>query len=270
VGLGCDYITAVAPDSNDFNSLHGWSTGLFRSEAESGNQPRAWGMSGFKGWKCGSVEIGVREKDVLVRLSSEVAARSWKRCAELAQTISRLDLQATVQVLNGPTQEINKHRRAAARHAKKLNDKPIVRWTADNRGGYTLYLGARQSICFGRIYDKYAQSKMDHYRSCVRFEVQMHNEMALRTATLLCSLAHPRDMMAARINQFFARRDVKVDLPTELVSDFALHRSRSDVEKNLEWLSKSVRPTVERLLSLGHGRDVLSSLGLIVHEPVSD
>lgn len=262
--IACDYLTVTGPDSNLPASLHGQASSLFRFEAETGNKIRGWGLAGFKGFKCGSVEVGTRDKDCIVRLVSDVAGRSWSSIYQHASNVSRFDLQATVKVEGSVTRRIDSYRNMAQRHAKKNHDVPIVRWVADNRGGYTLYLGARTSIVFGRIYDKFAHTKLDHHRQCVRFEVQYHNKLACFIARSLYQANGDKGLMATFITQFFQGRDIKLSLPYRSDGRYGCERSRSDVDKNLKWLRASVRPTVQRLIDLGHGEAVLDSLGLIV------
>lgn len=267
VGLGVDYLTATAVEPGGYRPMHSAATALFRVQADEGNEPKPWGMSGFKGWRCGSVEIGRREDETLVRLSSDSAYLSWRKITQHANNISRIDLQATVLPILGPTKTIDKHRREARIDARKSKDKKVVRWIQDNRDGYTLYLGNRTSICFGRIYDKFQQSKMDHYKGCVRYEVQYHNKLALHIASSLASDHQTIPRVTSYIMQFFRGRRLSLDLPGDAWATYRCTRRRSDADKNLEWLRTSVRPTVLRLLALGRGEEVLKSLGLVDEQP---
>lgn len=263
VSIGCDYLTVTAPESRGMNTLHSYASDLFRTQADFGFQSKPWGMAGFKGWKCGSVEIGVRDSDVMVRLHSDSAFRNWRRCVELCSNVSRLDLQATIQVTDGPTERIDEHRAQARLHSKENYDKPIVRWTADHKGGYTLYLGARSSICFGRIYDKYQHTKLDHYRDCVRFEVQYHNKLASRLAMDLAAESSPIPRIGSHLTRFFRARRVPLNLPGDNRATIRCPRNKTDDDRQLEWLQTQVRPSVLRLISRDRGEDVFRALGLI-------
>lgn len=267
VGIGVDYVTATAVEVAGNEPLHCVASSLFRCEAERGNQPRPWGMSGFKGWRCGSVEVGKREKETIVRISSDVAANSWRKVVQYAGNVSRIDLQATVLPSDGPTKRIDRHKRQARIDAKKSLDHKVVRWIQDNREGYTLYLGQRTSICFGRIYDKFQQSKMDCYKGCVRYEVQYHNKLALNIALALSQDHSTKPRIAGYCSQFFSSRGVDLVLPYQGLGNYSCSRQRSDADRNLAWLRSAVRPTVLRLIALQRGEEVLRALGLVDDNP---
>jgi len=264
--LGVDYITATVRDKSASWRLASMGTAMFRTQADRGNVPRPFGMSGFKGWKCGSVECAMRNEEYMLRASGDAAAYAWKEIVPLADHISRLDLQATIKVGCGPTKQIERHRRAARAYSTKMHNKPIVRWTADHRGGYTLYLGARESICFGRIYDKFAQSGLDHYQSCVRYEVQYHNKLATNLAVQLAAQASSLPHTAAFVSQFFRGRGVSLEVPYDDKATYCCSRPRSDDDKCLKWLQTAVRPSVLRLINAGKGEEVMRALGLIADE----
>jgi hypothetical protein len=270
VGVGVDWLTATAVETGGYQPMHSAATAIFRTQADEGNEPKPWGMAGFKGWRCGSVEIGRRNDETLVRLSSDSAYLSWRQIAQHANNISRIDLQATVLPIDGPTQTINKHRRDALADSEKTGNKKVVRWIQDNREGYTLYLGNRTSICFGRIYDKYQHSKMDHYRGCVRYEVQYHNKLAVHIASALGSDYRTIPRITSYISQFFRGREIRLEFPDKNWATYSCTRRRSDAEKNLAWLAASVRPTVSRLIALGRGEEVLRALGLIDEQPPTE
>jgi DNA relaxase NicK len=263
VGIGCDYITVTAPESGGLNSLHSYASSLYRHQADVGNKVKPWGLSGFKGWKCGSVEIGTRDDLVMVRLHSDAAQISWRRLAELATNITRFDVQATVLIDGDVTRTIDMHKRAARLDAKKGHDRKVVRWIEDNRGGYTLYLGHRESLCFGRIYDKFVQSKLVYFKNCVRFEVQFQRELAHSVARAMLQTHSELPRVASHLTQFFEARGVRPGLQYNDGATYCCTRPRSDTDKNLEWLRAAVRPCVMRLIALGEGEATLRALGLI-------
>src|SRR6185503_312024 len=189
--VACDYITCYSSTDEPVTGLGALASSLFRHEVEIGNKHYGWSMSGFKGFKCGEVEVGKRGEEVLVRLHGNSAALSWRKLYERASNVSRIDLQATILVQGGVTRAIESFRRDARRFAKTRHDAPVVRWVCDHRGGYTLYLGARSSVCFGRIYDKYHHTKMEYYRDCLRAEVQYQDQLALRVAQALYAESSP-------------------------------------------------------------------------------
>jgi len=267
ISLGVDYLTATAVEADSWQPLHSHASGLFRHQAEIGNQPKPWGMSGFKGWSCGSVAIGRRDKETIVRLSSDAANLSWRKVVQLSGNVSRIDLQATVRTVDEPSTRIDRHRSEAEGDSEKSGNRKVVRWIRDNRGGYTLYLGQRSSIVFGRIYDKYEECKLDHFKRCVRYEVQYHNKLALRVASALESDHATMPRITSYCRQFFSGRGIELEIQCNDKARYSCSRGRSDADKHLEWLARAVRPTVERLIACGRGAEALRALGLVQEEP---
>jgi len=261
--VDCDYITARGLESDRLGELHPWASGLFRTESDFGNKSHPWGMAGFKGWKCGEVEIGVREKDCLVRLHSSAAARNWRRLVQLSGVVTRIDLQATVKVTGSTTERIEYHRKEALAHSHKMGGQQIVRRIDDNRGGYTLYLGARESNVFGRIYDKGAQDSSPHYKQCVRFEVQFNKRLAQHIAYALEKHSSPKPAMSGYLRTFLESRGVTPPGFGAAQLTYCSPRKRSDADRKLVWLYEAVRPSVLALIALGRGTEVLTALGLV-------
>src|SRR6185369_6433867 len=209
--VACDYITCYASVDEPVTGLGALASSLFRHQVEIGNKHYGWSMSGFKGFKCGEVEVGKRGDEVLVRLHGNMAALRWKELYSRSSNVSRMDLQATICVKGSVTQTIEAFRRDARKFARARKDLPVVRWVCDHRGGYTLYLGARSSVCFGRIYDKYQHTKMDHYLNCVRAEVQYQDDLALNVARALYDAPSPIPLMSSYIQLFLERRGCELE-----------------------------------------------------------
>lgn len=263
VSLGCDYITATAKERHAAERLHEFGSNQFRVQRDFGNKSKPWGMAGFTGFKCGSVQVGSRGGEVCVRLSSDSAARSWRGLLDHAQNVSRIDLQATVRHLDQPTRVIDKHRRRARKNSEKYKNRRRVRWVQEHHGGYTLYVGNRQSNVFGRIYDKWEESKEDYFAGCVRYEGQYQNRLAWHVANSLYATGSPIILVASYLSQFFQGRGVPLELQVDPTARYSCSRLRSDDDKNLSWLQNAVRPTVRRLIDSGKGEEVFRALGLI-------
>jgi hypothetical protein len=262
--IGCDYLTLTGIDTNLPGELHRRASSIFREQSERGNRTRGFGMAGFSGFQCGGVQIGKRDEELLVRLSSDVAAMYWSTLGPLATNCTRIDLQATILPAEGPARRLSKNRKSALRNAMKANDKRIVRWVADNRGGFTLYLGARQSNVFGRAYDKFAESSNEHFRGALRYEVEFKGKLAYFILRSLLNKPYARTTVASYVSQFFGRRGVQLELSADNAATYCCSRSPADAEKTLKWLQEAVRPSVLRLIAQNRGDEVLMALGLVV------
>jgi len=261
--VACDYLTSLSTEVSTPSEHHKLATVLFRTERDFGNDVRPWGMSGFKGWSSGHVQLGKRDELFMCRLSGVAAARSWKTMVQLAEKVTRIDVQATIAPVCGPTQRIDFHRDEALRFCKEHDDIPIARWIQDNRCGYTLYLGSRESNVFGRIYDKHAREHLDHYKGCVRYEVQFNSRLANSVAPVLARLPSPRPAMAGYVSSFLEARGVTPPGLETTELTLCVPRSRTDADRKLAWLSSSVRPSVLSLIAMGRGEEVFRALGLI-------
>jgi len=143
---------------------------------------------------------------------------------------------------------------------------PIARWIQDNRSGYTLYLGSRESNVFGRIYDKYAREQLNQFRECVRYEVQYNSRLANSIAHVLMRMSSPKDGMSGYLRQFLQERGVSP--PPLYMGQLTpcVPRARTDADKKLVWLRSAVRPSVLALIAMGRGAEVLEALGLVVDD----
>ena len=263
VSLGCDYITTTARDVSSSLDLHEAAEALLIRERNQGNTLKPWGMSGFSGFRAGECELGTRGREVMCRLSGGLAFREWSKVWSICDNVPRFDLQATVRWPRKPSSVIASCKRQALRKFKEKGERLVVRGMWDARGGYTLYLGHRQSICFGRIYDKWHKTPEDCFQGTVRYEVQFHNRLAKAVAYTVSHEPAPMRTMAGYVTQFFGSRGVSFTLPCESDLTYCSHRRRSDDRKCLEWLSVAVRPSVMRLIDNGKGDEVLKALGLV-------
>lgn len=266
VSVGVDYLTVTGVDSRMPGELHSEATALFQAQADKGNQIKAWGLSGFSGFSCGGVQIGKRDGDVIVRLSSSVAQSSWRKIYQAGANCSRVDSQVTIQVASGPTLVIDEVLEEARAHSTSKRNKPIVRWTQEHTGGYTVYVGSRKSNCFGRVYDKGRESRLREYEKCVRFEVQFQNELANIVAGRMFSAQSEIPVIVSDCHQFFRSRGVAPRWYYSAGATYGCSRMASDVDKNLRWLANAVRPCLRRLMDAGYGDAAFRSLGLIADD----
>lgn len=125
-----------------------------------------------------------------------------------------------------------------------------------------MYLGKRSSERFGRIYDKYAQTKNSSFQNCVRYEVEFKSDLALLCARGIAAAKHEAPAVAERLLGFFVNRGVSLAFlhasPLQIVSS----ADASGAERSLQWLRTQCRPTVQRLIDQGFGDEVKCALGL--------
>jgi DNA relaxase NicK len=118
---------------------------------------------------------------------------------------------------------------------------------------------------FARIYNKDAQSKEERYKNVWRYEVQLKNVLATKTAQIFAITEYTQAQQAAVfVRQWLERRSVSAPWRAEnertaLPIDTP---NPSDVESRLKWLTEQVRPTIQRLHKLGLDDIILVALGI--------
>jgi len=262
VSAGVDWLTATTCESASSLVLASYASGIMDHQERIGGVRKGWGMSGFTGFRCGEVEMGRRGDEMIVRLMSSTAQRSWRRIYELADTATRIDVQVTVDMGQDCQKFVWEYYKKATAMSAKQKDGPAVNVILGNDGGATVYCGARTSNRFGRVYAKGPQSKDARFENCLRFEVQYNSRMAKQVAR---SLAHTRseaEWCIARSVRFFEERIGSVPIRTAKIINDSCSRKRTEIEGKLQWLRASVNSSVRLLCDRGFTLEVLDALGL--------
>lgn len=210
VHCGVDWITLTALDQDKGEFLLRAATWLSSQAVLNGNDKKPWSMSGFRGWTTKGVQYGTRDAEVIVRLSGDTAHDNWKEVYDDANNCTRIDVQATFKLNCEVTPVINRHFDQAKRFSKDRKRAPTLSMLSTNNGPSTLYFNRRVSETFGRIYDKGAESKLDHLRNCIRYEVELKGNAAQRMSAYLRS-REDSDMAAGLYAvDFFERRSCRL------------------------------------------------------------
>jgi hypothetical protein len=235
--------------------------------SQHGNTIREGTFRGYDGHWCGGAFAGIRDEDAYVHIPGAWAGRLWGQLHREDAHYSRLDLQATVRFGT----ENNDYGRNAYAIAVNHNlqrpraqQRKISGWY-DSDGGYTLYIGARSSNHYCRLYNKAAASEDEVYDRCWRFEVELHNESATKAARYIYngSKSQPR-AAASTVWQYFRDRGIEPPYTRESEENavLAIAAPTTDLERKLRWLNTQVAPTVRLLLEHSPRAIVLASLGL--------
>lgn len=233
---------------------------------------KPWRFFGYQGWiynLAGSGHFAYGEstaevKGSIVQASGSMAARSWYLFNCAGSRVTRLDL---------------------AVDAKPFEPQPDValecyQWILDNNinarkynliqgnlGGQTLYVGARQSDAFGRLYDKSAQSGKGELGELWRYEVELKAGIAKKAFADLLSLTGGKSnidgSICATVYDWFDRRQVPPIFRRNSVVPIGLKvvAEETSEERKVLWLKTQVSPTVRQLILSGN-REVLSALGI--------
>jgi len=259
---GCDYITCTTRQPEAVDSVLELSADLLRLEQEKGNRVRPWGMAGFEGAHCGSMQFGIRNQETIMRLSSELAHTFWRKAFELTKHCTRFDVQCTSFGTQTAMQRISRAFTEARARARKKDRRRRLRYIYGPEGPQTLYVGSRQSDVFIRIYDKYAESRDERYRGCVRFEIEFKGKRGLLVARAM--LAHTEDFAfaSACLPGYLLAAGISSEFDSACLTPSEVRRRKSDRARVLSWLRKGVKPSVLALIRQGNPAEVVDALGL--------
>lgn len=239
-----------------------WTRAVYRSELKFGGIEKGWGLSGFSGFKVGQLEFGTRNDECMIRLMSECAKLHWRDVYRKSDNVTRIDLQLTYDIREDPQPFIwNLFAHANAQSAK-MKRGPKNDCVLGSDGGATLYLGKRTSNVFARCYARGPKSKLEAEANHLRFEVQFNKKLAVMVARKLASDRTGLTECVAQVVQFIKVRTGLVLESTAYVPNNCLSRRRSDCDKKLLWLERSVRKSCQQLIERGYVEDVLKALGL--------
>ena len=268
ISAGVDWITATARTGTN-GTLVGILARRWRDQHEAeGNQVKAWDWQGYRGHTMDSLSIGTRDDGTIVRLSGDLARHRSQQLLTLADNVSRIDLQVTIQEKN---QWINHAQIGLA--AAKLDRRVKAGMTgtsliSSTPAGTTAYIGARVSERFYRIYDKSAESKGAYPPGSWRFEVEYKGQRAMSVGDRLHQDKADSEAVRGVVEQAFL--DYGVELPCLALPPGwrdSSPRTESTDERRLRWLETTIAPVIGRMMESLDRRTVLEALGIIIEEP---
>ena len=268
---GFDYLSTTWPDEirntalGNMRNVIDWAE---RRPLNIGGKDftKTWAWQGYIGYKVGQVCIGERPDGCIVRLEGK-AAHDWAMAGlPIGHNVTRLDIALTIWGISDQSEVIARHNVEGVAHRKSLQSRPYaVRLIDGNGDGDTLYLGARSSELFVRIYDKERSPNGGAtYKTALRYECECKEQLAQRAYQGCVNPRYSATSCLPILAGLLARRGIS---PVGVGSVFAKLISPSiapvsDLESSLSWLAVQVRPTIARLMAEGYEEEVLTALGL--------
>lgn len=258
-----DWITATARIGEKASGLLDFGATLLTSERERGNHGRPTNFEGYHGTTTKHCFVGYRLDGACIRLGGAVCGDNWRKVAEHATNVSRLDVAVTVT--SEPTTDhlALDYYNASARTTRDVG-RPAERTLIQSRlGGQTFYCGKRSSERFGRVYDKYAESKGLYPPGSWRFEIEYKGAAAKAVSDRLMQAPNERDAIQAILHNRFNEWDITVpwDVLHYSFNDRA-PREQTDNDTRFKWLQESVRPSIEKLSAAYTAEQLRQALGL--------
>lgn len=259
---GVDWVTMTSRE--DYVGMQWFSMyGRYKREKlKEGDQEYQFNNGFYAGAGIASMRWGYSDHlGFIILISGEDAERFWQHLEPGSHRITRLDLcvdfrpekpqQLAVEIYG----RINKKRR---------EEFPMLSLFLGPRGGDTLYVGSRHSTQFGRLYDKGVESKTEAPGVKWRAEVEYKKPLAGAMACELIledSVTRQQAIIDTVLHWFFDR-DIEVipDHDSKLAINISIEQRITTADRKLAWLHSQVQPTIQRLISLGLGREVMKSL----------
>lgn len=244
-------------------SLMCWAETLSADRVAVGDITKAWSAHGYKGEKTGPIAFGRRGDGAILVAAGPHAEVVWLKLQSLDVHVTRMDLQVTVKFDPEELRLCHQVYREVQAPRAGVGRRPKATIILGSDGGSTCYVGSRQSIEFGRVYNKGIESKRPEYDGCWRYEVEYKAE---GLASVLATLRDPEfglNRIAALVHHYYqVRGHTGSFVPYgEFVHRIA-HPPESDSARCLRWLTTQVAPTINTLRRNGYEGNVYEALGL--------
>jgi len=263
VEAGVDWLTARERRPVEARALIETGKALAHEQLAEGYPSKDWGWYGFQGKATGAVRWGTGDRGAVLIVSGPAAHKHLRGLRHQAQTITRIDLCATVRI-NPPSRGVStEHYTTAVGLYQQRDGYPKPSMWVGSDGGITFYLGDRSSAYFGRVYDKAMESKSPAYEACWRYEVECKAAVADCVASLAAKAPDLVSHCAGYVWGWFHSRGIT---PRYTYPD-AYHHAASPLKEQtdantLGWLTRAVAPSVKSLLTRGLAQEVYEALGL--------
>lgn len=262
---GVDWITATAQKGSTRWEMETFARNQRERLMDSGESIKQGYRLGYYGWQAEHFFHGQREGGSIIVASSNVAHSIYKSVIEVADNVSRLDLQVTVSTpIDRPNLAAQAHHIIKSGSPAKVRMKNVS-YTNTSPQGDTCNIGKRSSDSFGRLYDKAAESGHGAALTRWRYEIELKRSLANAAATTLRSYESPQAVALSLVHKWFDTRGVAPVFAPEQ-SFCPQNASPSDAKRDvLRWFEESLSVTVGRAVRY-HGLDrVLEALCLQSH-----
>lgn len=218
---------------------------------------------GYSGVRIGGLTYGQRQDDDIVRLSGNEAGVYWRTWGKHANNISRLDLQVTHRLKDGPrllARRVYDALEGGEIVLKKARGQSIIE---NSLGGSTLYVGSRTSEVYLRLYDKGVEAATETPGWLWRWEVELKDAYAMALHSELTNHTSSPTILAGHVWRVWNERGIPPPwIPTADTVAPYVTRALTDEARKLAWLRSQVAPTVAWLTRRGKAIEVLEALGV--------
>lgn len=257
-----DWLTLTFKEGGKWEAARVAAQHALQREVADGEDEKPLRFQGYDGCQAGRVGYGTRDDGAIIRLSGSLADEGLRDLLPLASNVSRIDLALTLSLPPTWPNPMKEGFRVGPTIKPARGAAPDYQLIEHSRQGTTLYVGARTSPRFGRVYDKWKQSQLDFYRGCTRYELEAKGRLAARVAAAVAGAADRRSTIRVYVRDYFQPRGVDVPYDeTDADLHLSLYRPRTSDFSRLHWLGTQVKGVIDDLRARGRDADVDAALG---------
>ena len=261
VYTGVDYIRLTATDHKPYGA---WSDLVLPEalrEERAGRKAHNRWILGYYGAVHEHCFLGQNENGCMLQLSGAMAWDRWYDAGNHSERCTRIDLQVTYPLDGEPGEYIREMYACGQLHGPTGHRRPDLQLVDTPEGAKMLTVGSRTSQLYGRMYDKFRESRMPEYKSCVRWEVECKAETAKDLNGYLRDHRGEAGTTRAIVKQFWEHRGMTPFWETYegMEGRPPVKRSKTD-ETKIAWLATQVAPTLQVLTEHGRIEDAIRAL----------
>jgi hypothetical protein len=262
---GIDWLSLRTTNFDISNNHHALAHEVLRQAKEGGQKIEREVRQGFAGQSAQGIFMGGRESTTLLTLSGDVAREYAPIALRLGGSVSRLDLQVTVDT------KLDRQNIASTSYyrAQTLKTKggrpPRLMLTQVFKQGATLNINSRKTDQYGRLYDWGSAHEQGEQYQFWRYEIEFKRSSAKQIGKLLSSCEDLQAVTESLVHSWYEARVGSVAFsPRELLCSHKLPVSKPD-RNVLHWFEQSLSVTVGRAIKDYGLARTLKALGLDKH-----
>lgn len=263
VSAGVDWITATASKGASRWDFQLFSDNQRRRFMDANASITTGYRLGYFGWQSDGFFAGNREGGSIIVASGAQAHNVFRAVSGIADNISRLDVQVTVETERERPRLALQAFEAIKTGAPARRKVKNVSLIDTHPQGETCSIGKRRSDQYGRIYDKATEAQLGEPRTVWRYEIELKRNSALAAATgLRGSKSMESDALGLVWNWFDTRGVAPIFTPDLL---FCPQKPVvTDVPRYvLTWFEKTLSITIAKAIKRYGAVRVLEALGLL-------
>lgn len=261
VFTGCDYVRLTSAEHRSFEHWAEKVRPEYVAEELRGRKPHDRWVLGYYGRVAEHAFVGKNEQGSMVQLSGPLAWERWHELHFEGARCTRFDLQVTWPIEDNPGDYIRDMYTVGSLHHQKGHRGASLQIVDTPKGAKMLTCGSRQSELYGRMYDKFEESKQPEYKKCVRWEIEVKGSQAVDLYAYMRENRQEAATVRTIVHQFWSDRGMapfweKFEGMEGLPP---VKRTKTD-ETKIAWLATQVGPVMRKLVERGKGNAAVRAI----------